>query len=170
MSMLPGLAEILVASGVALLLAAALSDVASRTVPNTVSLCIAATGLGARLIDAHVLSGLALGVLVFAAAAACWRRGWMGGGDVKLLGAAALLVPPGSVVPMLLDVALAGGVLAAAYLGLRAIVPAPKRPAARTRSLLVRVARAERWRIHRNCPLPYASAIACGAVFSLLNG
>lgn len=164
------LQDIPVIAGVALLAVAALSDVASRTVPNGVSLCIAAVGFAARLIDMRVMSGLGLGILVFAAATFCWRRGWMGGGDVKLLGAVALLVPPASVGSMLLAVALAGGLLAIGYLTLRVVVPAPGRPGAKPRSLVGRVLRAERWRIHRNCPLPYASAIAAGAAFTLLHG
>ena len=54
--------------------------------------------------------GLLAGLLVFLAGAFCWRRGWLGGGDVKLLAATAVLVPPSLVVNLLLDVALAGGV------------------------------------------------------------
>ena len=72
---------------------AALHDVATRTVPNGASMILALVGLGARIMDGTFVIGLAVAATVFAIAAFLWRRGWMGGGDVKLLGASALLVP-----------------------------------------------------------------------------
>jgi prepilin peptidase CpaA len=170
MNVLHHLAALPVVAGLLLLVAAALHDVAARTVPNAMSAMIAVAGFVARLMDQRLALGLGVCVAVFLAAAICWRRGWMGGGDVKLLAAVALLVPPSSVGPLLLDVALAGGVLAIAYLVLRALVPSPPLRRRRPRSFPARVLRAEQWRIHRNCPLPYASAIAAGAFVCLLIG
>ena len=75
--------------------------------------------------------------LVFLLGWAAWRCRVMGGGDVKLLAACALLAPPAAVPGLVLAVALAGGVLALAYLALQPLVPVPAlaRPgaAARTR-------------------------------------
>ena len=62
-------------------------------------------------IDGHLVAGLSLGLAVFAASTLCWKRGWMGGGDVKLLSAAAIFVPPLHVGDMLVAVTLAGGVV-----------------------------------------------------------
>jgi prepilin peptidase CpaA len=155
-------------SAALLLVGAGLHDVAARTVPNWVCVILFCLGLVVRLIDGDILIAFPVAFLVFVVAALCWRRGWMGGGDVKLLGAVALLVRPGSVPTLLVDVALAGGILALIYLVLYATVSnrvfTPK-----PRSIPARALRAERWRIARRGPIPYASAIAAGALFCLLG-
>ena len=159
---------VLVASGAGITLAAALHDVAARTIPNWMAVALAMTGLTARLIDHTFLSGLVAGLAVFMAAAFCWRRGWMGGGDVKLLGGAATIVAPHAVFTMLACVAFAGGALAFLYLIGGKIVPAAPR-IGRPATFPARVLRAERWRIRRGGPLPYACAIAAGVVITLLR-
>ena len=90
----------------------------------------------------------------------------MGGGDVKLLGATALAVPPGSVPTLVFVMGMAGGLLSLFYLAARRLVHAPS--ATRPRSLIARALRVERWRIRRGGPLPYACAIAAGGLFVLL--
>ena len=87
----------------------------------------------------------------------------MGGGDVKLLGASALGVAPGSVLTFIAAVAIAGGALAIFYLMARSLISASRKQ--RPVGLLARAARVERWRIRRGGPLPYACAIAAGASF-----
>src|ERR1700722_2438456 len=158
------------------LLVAAAHDVAVRTVPNLVSLIVAMSGLGLHALDGQLLPALFRGGLVFAVAWYCWRRGWIGGGDVKLLTACVLLVPPGSVPELILSTATAGGLLAVSYLALAwllrgnvAALPAGSGQAGslRHRNLLRRVWRAERRRIHRGLSLPYSCAIAAGAVLTL---
>ena len=124
---------ILVPAGLALV-AAALHDIAARTIPNGLSLAIACAGLLARATANELLPGLVAAGLVFLLGWAAWRCRVMGGGDVKLLAACALLAPPAAVPGLVLAVALAGGVLALAYLGLRRVVPARKGRAA-TRKL-----------------------------------
>ncbi len=165
------LITIAASASTALLLLAALRDIASRIIPNAVALAIAGLGVALR-IRAHDLPiSLAAAAALFLLAAFCWRRGWMGGGDVKLLAAAALLLPPRLVPGYVLAVALAGGVLGLLYLGLgaflrrRAHAAAPRRSA----SLLRRTLRAEAWRIRRRFSLPYGCAIAAGALFALLQ-
>jgi len=64
---------------------------------------------------------------------------------------------------------LAGGLLAVLYLLAQNLVPAAS-PSPVPLSLLARVWRAERWRIRRGGPLPYAVAIAAGGVLTLLQG
>jgi prepilin peptidase CpaA len=128
---------------------------------------LAIDGLILRLLSGQILFGLAAGAIVFVAAALLWRRGLMGGGDVKLLGAAAMVVPSNLAGSFILSVALAGGLLALIYLALSRMVPAPgpRRPTRR----IARIARIERRRIRQCRSLPYACAIAMGAVITLVG-
>jgi prepilin peptidase CpaA len=152
----------------ALFVFAALRDVATRTVPNWVSVAILALAIVAQALSGHLLPAVSLAILVFAIAVLMWRGGWLGGADVKLLGAGTAAVAPGSVGPFILIIALAGGVLALLYLGLSVLV---RRPAAGPRTGLPRrILKAEAWRIHRRGHLPYASAIAIGCLFTLFSG
>jgi prepilin peptidase CpaA len=158
-------------AGASLLVFAAMHDIAARTIPNSVSLALATLGLVLRVAEGQVVSSLALGALVFAVCAACWLRGWMGGGDVKLLTAAAIFVPTATVGQMIVATTLAGGVVAIFYLLARLVArrialrasPAPRR-------FLARVLRAEHWRLLRGSPLPYGSAIAAGTLFVIFLG
>jgi prepilin peptidase CpaA len=153
---------------IGLLGTAALHDAAFRTVPNWISLALACGGLALRALHHDLLPGLAVAAGLFALLALLWTRGLLGGGDVKLAGAAALAVPPTAVPGFVLAVSIAGGALALLYLLLSLVVPRPA-PGAR-RSLPARLLKAEAWRVHRHGPLPYAAAIAAGCLFTLLPG
>jgi prepilin peptidase CpaA len=132
---------------------------------------LAIDGIVLRLLSGQLLFGMAAGVGVFAVAALLWRRGLMGGGDVKLLGAASIVVPPGLAAPFVLAVTLAGGLLAMTYLALRCVMPRVVLPRGRPRAArLVRLALVEQRRIRQCRSLPYACAIAAGAVFMLIQG
>ncbi len=156
----------LAAASALIFVAAALHDMASRTLPNGMALALAVIGVTARAVDGTLIAGLLCGLVVFAVAAFCWRRGWLGGGDVKLIGAAGIAVPPPLLLSFVVAMSLAGAVLAVIYLVGRAL-PAPRRRR-RPTSLPARVLRIERWRLHRGGPLPYACAIAAGGIFVLL--
>jgi prepilin peptidase CpaA len=199
-------AAMILTSGAVLLLAA-WHDVVSRTVPNWMSVAIAGCGVVAAFASGRLLVSAGLGLAVFFAAAICWRRGWIGGADVKLLGAIAIVLPPGMVSMFAVAMSLAGAAHAAVYILARRMVTrptsatpllaspllasipsasqlvsplataaasslAPRRAAVppRARSLLPRAMRAERWRISRGGPLPYACAIAFGFLFVVCNG
>jgi prepilin peptidase CpaA len=149
----------------ALLAFAALHDVATRTVPNWVSVAVLAFGITLQAIAGSLLAATGLSLLVFLLATAMWLRGWMGGADVKLLGAAAIAVTPGTIGSLLIDVSLAGGVLALVYLALSRLVHRPQ--PGPCKHFLKRLIKAELWRIHHRAPLPYAVAIAIGAVLTL---
>jgi prepilin peptidase CpaA len=153
---------------VSLLLLAAAGDVVRRIVPNWLSLALATDGLLLRALGGNLLFAIAAALLVFMPAVWCWRRGLMGGGDVKLLAAASLLVSPSLVPGYVLVVGLAGGILGLAYCAMRLVLrrPSPIRP----RALVARILRIEQHRISRGFSLPYASAIAAGGVYSLLKG
>jgi prepilin peptidase CpaA len=166
---------VLFAAATALLFAAA-HDIAVRTVPNLVSLIVATSGLGLNAFDGQLLAALFRGGLVFAIAWYCWRRGWFGGGDVKLLTACVLLVPPASVPELMLCTATAGGLLAMSYLALARLLRGNATAfssgpglagSVRRHSLLRRIWRAERRRIHRGLSLPYSCAIAAGVLLTL---
>ena len=154
-----------------LLTAAAVHDFAFRIIPNVVPATLLLAGLALRLLEGGIEAGLALAFAVFLVAAVCWQRGWMGGGDVKLLAATALVVPPFEVGSFLLITIQAGGVLGVLYLILSRTVrlPPPGRRRGTSRNIVLRVARAERWRICRGAPLPYGFAIAVGGITLLLK-
>jgi prepilin peptidase CpaA len=159
--------DLCVIAGLGLLTAAGLHDCAVRTVPNLVCAVLLICGVTLRLIGGDVLYGLLAGGIVFVLCTALWRFGWLGGGDVKLLAAASVFVPPSLVPALVLYTSLAGGVLAVVYLIAGRLVPppAPNRP----RHLLGRVARCEQWRLRRRGPLPYAAAIAAGGICATLS-
>ena len=148
--------------GLALLVGAGLHDVAFRTVPNLVCAALLVCGLALRLFGADVWQGLLAGGLVFGICTIMWWFGKLGGGDVKLLGAASVFVPPMFVPQLVLYTSLAGGLLAVFYLVAGRLAPAPS--VNRPPSMLARIARCELWRLHRRGPLPYAAAIAAGGI------
>ncbi|HEX8193012.1 MAG TPA: prepilin peptidase [Allosphingosinicella sp.] len=114
-----GGSELLILLLAAALVAAAVGDLKSRTIPNWLNGAIA---LGAIVywvasgLDPWPDMALRLGVAlaVFALFAGAFAIGMMGGGDVKLLGAVALWLPPGGVLFLLVAMSLAGGALTVA--------------------------------------------------------
>ncbi len=116
-----GISWFLVALLAAALFAAAVGDWRSRTIPNWLNGAIAlgaipfwwATGLSLWP-DVALQVGVALAVLfVFFLA---FQMGQMGGGDVKMLFALALWLPPMAVFQLIVIMAIAGGVLTVAML------------------------------------------------------
>lgn len=99
-----------------LLLAAAVTDLRTRTIGNWLTGTVAllalpywwASGLAPW---PDMAAQIGLGAAVFACFALSFRLGMMGGGDVKLLAAVALWLPLGTLMPMLLVMALIGGVV-----------------------------------------------------------
>lgn len=148
---------------------AAQRDVAVRRIPNVCAVAIALIGAMRQAMSGGpaLLQGLFAAAVVLLLTGGLWFRGLFGGGDVKMLSAATLLVPPGQVFALLLSVALAGGLLCVLHLSLR--VALPRRAVSRAPSgSLRRVLRAEAWRIGRRAPLPYGVAIAAGAAFLIV--
>jgi prepilin peptidase CpaA len=162
------LPEILTVLAAGLLILAAVLDVLTRLIPNAIPAALALIGLALRVMDGTWPWALVAATIMFVVALLCWLRGWMGGGDVKLLGACALLVPPASVFPMVTMVGVAGGLLALVYLAARRFVPRPAPYTGRERptGFLARALRAEHWRLSRGGALPYAVAIAIGGLIS----
>lgn len=108
-----GLSWTLLAMLAALLIAAATVDIRKREIPQGIVVAVAllaipfwyASGLSVWP-DAAIQVGVAS--LVFAAFAILFMLGWIGGGDVKLLGALALWLPWQAVVMMLVIMSFAG--------------------------------------------------------------
>jgi prepilin peptidase CpaA len=152
----------------ALLFYAALHDLAVRTVPNWLSATVFGIGCCARLDDHSLIAGVTAAAVTFAVLFVLWVLGAMGGGDVKLWAASAALVPPywQPELEFFLRVVVFGGILAILYL---VMAPFIRKPAAsRQGGMLRRVLRTEAWRIGRRAPLPYACAIATGAITTLM--
>ena len=132
---------------------AAISDIATRRIPNRLVALLALVALarlGLELAEGapalRAAGDLALGLGVFAFGALLFRFGLFGGGDVKLLAAGALWMGAGSALPFLASTALAGGALA---LGLLLWIGLAGRGA-------------------RRPTLPYGVAIAAGGVLGTL--
>lgn len=132
-----------------LLAAAAVGDVRRLTIPNGLCAAVALLALpywwasGAGFWPAFAWqAGFALAV--FAALAALFAFGVMGGGDVKLLAALALWLPVRSYVETMMWVAVAGGLLTLALLIRHRAAGRPGHP-----------------------EIPYGVAIAAGAALTL---
>ena len=166
----PSVGQFLAGTVAGILCTAAAHDMLARTVPNWMPLTIATIGMIESAMGGRLIASLLAGGFVFILSGMCWKRGWLGGGDVKLLGAVAVALPPVLVPPFVVAVALAGGVLSLFYLLLGRIIPvsAPRCPAVRPVGLLRRAWRLERRRLRRGGPLPYAIAIAAGGLFVIL--
>jgi prepilin peptidase CpaA len=156
-----------------LLVLAAVRDVMTRTVPNWMPMTLAIFAAVLALFDLRFFWGLCFGITIFLFSLFCWWRGWMGGADVKLLGAAGIAVTPTAIGTFLLAVSLSGGVLATIYLAGRFVLPrfplpqVRRRQARRSWHILPRALRVEAWRIRHRGKLPYACAIAAGTIFVL---
>lgn len=146
-------------SGIIILIAA-LHDIAFRTVPNSLAFAVTVLGLARGISGEGIVGSLLAAGGVFVLAAMCWRFGWLGGGDAKLLAAASLTMPAAAVPSFIAGVALAGGALALVYLATRTFLSCS--PSKRPAGFVVRLVRVEHWRLSRGGPLPYACAIAGG--------
>jgi prepilin peptidase CpaA len=158
-AMLPLAATALSLALPALVLFAAAKDAISFTIPNWVSLTLAvlfpaaafAVGMPPVAIGLHIGVGavaLVLGMVMFALR-------WLGGGDAKLIAAAALWLGWPALMTFLVAAALTGGVLAVMLLALRS-------PALR-----VVVLRGPSWMLRLAEPgegVPYGVAVAAGVL------
>jgi prepilin peptidase CpaA len=165
MSWIVALASIL---EILLLLYVATMDVATRLISNEVCLALALLGIAGQLASPmQVAQSLIAATILLLLLLVIHQRGWIGGGDVKLLVALAIGLPLIGVIQLLTVTALAGGVLALVHLMMR-LLPYPKR-APTGSSLARRVYAIERWRHLRRAPLPYGVAIACGGIWTAFN-
>jgi len=138
-------------------LAAAVTDIRARRIPNALTATTAVMAVGIHLFDGI---GTELGVVGAMAAAFvlgsfAYTAGWFGGGDVKLIAACCGLVGFPAAFPFVLDVLVAGGVLALVA------AAANGRLVALVRST---TAVAMRGTATEKTTLPYGIAIAAGSI------
>ena len=135
-----------------LLLAAAMQDGWRLQISDWISAAIAVTAFVALALGGPILDlwqNFVLFAAVLAVGTFMFGRGWMGGGDIKLLAASALWFDLSSGWRLLVAIAIAGGVEALVVIGLRRL----KWPdSLRQRVLLLR----------RREGIPYGIAIALG--------
>jgi prepilin peptidase CpaA len=151
-----------------LLLYVATIDIATRLISNEICLALALLGIAGQLASPmQIAQSLIAAAILLLLLLVIYQRGWIGGGDVKLLVALAIGLPLTGVVQLLSITALAGGVLALVHLMMR-LLPYPRLAPAGS-SLVRRVYAVERWRHLRHAPLPYGVAIACGGIWTIFS-
>jgi len=151
-----------------LLLYVATIDVATRLIRNEICLALALLGIAGQLANQmQIVQSLIAATILLLLLLVIYQRRLIGGGDVKLLVALAIGLPPTGVIQLLTITALAGGVLALVHLMMR-LLPYPRLAPAGA-SLVRRVYAIERWRHLRHAPLPYGVAIACGGIWTVLS-
>jgi prepilin peptidase CpaA len=151
-----------------LLLYVAMMDIATRMIRNESCLMLALLGIvGQVASQTQVIESLVAATILLLLLMVIYQRGWIGGGDVKLLVALAIGLPLMGVIQLLTITTLAGGVVAMVHLMMR-LLPDPNVPPAGS-SLVRRVYAVERWRNLRHAPLPYGVAIACGGIWTVLS-
>ncbi len=109
---------LLAAAAPGLVLYAAVSDLLHRTIPNRICLVLAGLGLlwQGSTDPFRIWDPLAASLLVVIPGLWVWQRGWLGGGDIKLLAALAIWSGIADLPSLLLVVGLAGGGLALLYI------------------------------------------------------
>jgi len=151
-----------------LLFYVAMIDIATRLIRNEICLVVALLGIAGQFASPmHLTESLIAATILLLLLLVIYQRGWIGGGDVKLLVALAIGLPLIGVIQLLTITALAGGILALAHLMMR-LLPYPKLAPAGS-SFVRRVYAIERWRNLRHAPLPYGVAIACGGIWTVLS-
>jgi prepilin peptidase CpaA len=175
MSLSPIIAAISTTS-LAVLGVAAFIDVKHRLIPNRLVILTLGGGLLIRLLADPYRIWLSLIICfgIFVVLAYASRHNAIGGGDAKMIAATTLLVPPDRVISLLLEIALAGGIVAVVYLVVRfgltrrqpalAYASQPQSRGTWLRSIL----RVEGARIAGGEPMPYGVAIAAGFAYCLL--
>src|SRR5262245_5776337 len=151
-----------------LLLYVSMIDIATRLIRNDICLALALLGIASQFAGSmHLTESLISATILSLLLLVIYQRGWIGGGDVKLLVALAIGLPLMGVIQLLTITALAGGVLALVHLMMR-LLPYPKLAPVGS-SLVRRVYAVERWRNLRHAPLPYGVAIACGGIWTVFS-
>ncbi|WP_296762310.1 prepilin peptidase [Sediminimonas sp.] len=104
---------------------AAASDAVRMRIPNALILYLLAGYAATSALSppgwADLAASVAVAIAILAAGAILFARGWMGGGDVKLLAVTGLWFGPAATPALLLLTALAGGVLTLALVACRAV-------------------------------------------------
>jgi len=147
------------------------TDLKDRLIPNELVIVIAAIGLAQGLVlrPEQIWFSLLGAFIVFCGLGLIAHCKIIGGGDLKLMSAVAFLVPPDRVGQLLIEIALAGGLLSCFYLAahhaLRRSLHASQTTPVEDPPLensVVRMIKTERARIAAGDSLPYALAVLGG--------
>lgn len=160
---------------VALLALACWCDVRERRIPNPITLAGVVVGLALRvpLGGVAVLDGLGGTLVALVLALPIFALGFLGGGDVKLLGAVGAFVGLGELFGTLALVAIAGGVLALLEAAWRRVFVrslANTYDFAKDWVLFARAGAAIRLRQPGTLTVPYGLAIATGTLLWWFRG
>lgn len=146
----------------AAMIAAAVYDATTLTIPNWISIFLVAlfpiAALGAELSWAEIGIHAAVGFAALLVGMGLFATGVIGGGDAKLFAASALLVGAADFAPYILAVALAGGALGCLLLAVR--WAAAKFDVYGHLNWLSHIAK-------QGAGIPYGVAIAAGGLFIL---
>jgi prepilin peptidase CpaA len=153
-----------------LLVCAAVSDIAARIIPNKIRALLAVLAITRLPFSdpSQLIASVTSTALLLTALIILYARGYLGGGDVKLLSALAIGLSFASLLQLLTVMSLTGGVIAVLHLALRRL-PRPTLPPIGS-SFVRRIYAIERWRNLRRAPLPYGVAIAAGGIWTLIIG
>ena len=166
-------AVVLWSAAFALLAVSAATDIKDRRIPDQAAIAVAAIGLALALSvrPGSVWLTLVVACAVFLGLAVLSHYRIIGGGDLKLITAVTLLVPPSHVGRLLVDIAFAGGVLSCLYLAARSRLRMQASPetSPTARRGLAAVVSTERGRILAGGPMPYALAIFGGVCVYAAN-
>ena len=163
------------AVSIAALFASSVTDLRERIIPNTIPLIIAGCGLALSLQGGPWRIGMnvAAAITVFLALGFLAHYGFIGGGDVKLISAVTLLVPPERVGPLLIEIAIAGGLLSCGYLAAGFVLTVFSRAKLQRQSScnpeLRNRAAHQCTEVGAGYPLPYALAVVGGVLIYILR-
>jgi prepilin peptidase CpaA len=163
-------------AGLLALAGSAAWDLRARIIPDAFSIFIAICGLALLMRPGAGPAWIALvsAAAVFLALGALAHYNVVGGGDVKLIAAICLMIRPDHIPLLLLEIALAGGVLSCVYLAggfLLRLKPALYRASAGSPrpGPFRKWARREGARIARGLPMPYALAVLGGVTVHIIR-
>ena len=111
---------------IAVLIFAAYGDIRRRLIPNELSIALAVLGLARMIVTGDAMEAfwtMAAGAAILVIAFLCFSRGWIGGGDAKLLAAVVLLVGYRQLPDLLLIMSLVGGVIALVVMAIEKLRP-----------------------------------------------
>jgi prepilin peptidase CpaA len=147
-----------IAGFVLLAVSAAVSDLATMTIPNGIPLALVALFLVTVLLGPLDVEAVAwhvgAGLLMFAITIGLFAFGLIGGGDAKLMPAIAVWLGPAALMPFVFHTAMAGGLIAVTFLILRRL---PQPSGAAGTPWLSRL-------LDKSVGIPYGVAIAYGGL------
>lgn len=153
------IADLFLIGGVLLLIAAAVWDAVTMTIPNYLVLAVLALyalSLTVGFDLSSFLFDLLAALIIFAVCFVLFALGWLGGGDAKLAPGAVLWVGYDGFLPFVIAMTLAGGILSIVLLAMRGGLRAAGASQERLPLVL-------KW----TSPIPYGIAISAGAILMI---